>query len=109
MSSTGDPEDLGTIPNPSILLSRPDSSGSELSDLPSEPGATRTGNGSTMAHNFGDVGELAAVGLVATAVDQEVLEQEVAVKVLFFPPTLPESVNGKIIILTVLDRQRKPS
>lgn len=109
MSPTGDSEDLRTIPNPSILLSRPGSSGSELSDLPSRPGATRTGNGSIMAHSLGDVGELAAVGLVATAVDQEVLEQEVAVKVPFFPPALPENVNGKRIILTVWDRQRKLS
>lgn len=90
MDPTGDPEDLRTFTNPSTLVLRPGSSGSELSELselsdwPSEFGAAKAGrnhNYSTMVHEFGDMGELAAVGLVAQAVNQEVLEQEVAVKV----------------------------
>lgn len=70
------------FPNPAILVSRPSSSGSSLSslsDIPSEPFTEKT----AMAQRFGDVGELEAAGLVAQAVDQEVLEQEIAVKVLF--------------------------
>lgn len=111
MDPTGDPEDLRTFPNPSTLVSRPGSSGSELSELsdwPSESGAAkagRTSNYSTMAHTFGDMGELAAVGLVAQAVNQEVLEQEVAVKVPFPSPALIENVNNT----NSLDRQKKLS
>lgn len=88
MGPTGDSEDLKILSNPSILVSRPSSSDSELSELselsdsPSEPRTADAGSSSTVARSFGDVGELAAAGLVAQAVDQEVLEQEVAVKVL---------------------------
>lgn len=97
MDSTRDPEGPQTVPNPSVLVSRPSSSGPkllELSGLPSESGVT--GN---MAQSFGDMGALAAVGLVAQAVDQGVLEREVATEVPFFsPPTTRECR----IFLTVL-------
>jgi hypothetical protein len=82
------PEDLLSpqrfLPNSAILVSRPSSSGSSLSslsDFPNEPFIAETEETDTMAQSFEDVGELAAAGLVAQAVDQEVLEQEVAVKV----------------------------
>lgn len=86
MDPTGDSEDLQILPNPPILVSRPSSSGSELSELPDSPGgsgAAEARNGSTTVRDSRDMEELAAAGLVAQAVDQEVLEQEVAVKVLF--------------------------
>lgn len=113
MDPTGDPEDLRTFPNPFTLVSRPGSSGSELSELselsdwPSEPETAKAGiadSYSTMARSFGDMGELAAVGLVAQAVNQEVLEQEVAIKVPL-PPAPIKSVNNT----NSLNRQRKLS
>lgn len=72
------------LPNPAILVSRPSSSSPSLSMLPDSPsklGVVRSEGVDAMTQSFGDVGGLAAAGLVAQAVDQEVLEQEIAVKV----------------------------